>query len=63
MTWALAALVNFLQFQNVALIDSQVSNSHIEGMGGRTIPRKNYLQYLADALKHPPIGDWQSFSL
>ena len=57
-TLALAALREFLQARQVALIDSQVESPHIERHGGRNIPRERYLKYLDKALSMPAIKGW-----
>ena len=41
------------------LIDSQVETMHLKSLGGRLIPRKEFLRFLSSSLKHPSIiGKW-----
>ena len=41
------------------LVDSQVRTAHVESMGGRNVPRDEYLAMLSAALESPTLkGDW-----
>ena len=45
--------------EGFTLIDSQVHTDHVESLGGREIPRPEYLSLLASALEAPDLpGDW-----
>jgi leucyl/phenylalanyl-tRNA--protein transferase len=48
---ALVALVERLKMQGCSMIDSQVHTDHLEKMGAREIPRKEYLRKLKKALE------------
>ena len=54
------ALCLRLRDEGFALIDSQVRTEYVEGLGGRHIPRGEYLGILADGLSAKPDlrGDW-----
>lgn len=48
-----------LRDEGFTLIDSQVQTTHVEGLGGRSIPRNSYLEYLSSAISSPDIrGNW-----
>ncbi len=51
---AFYALVNHLRERDIAFIDSQVANPHMESLGGTDIPRAQYLKRLKAALASPP---------
>lgn len=57
-----AAFIPFvwrLRDKGFTLIDSQVQTSHVESLGGRSIPRDRYLEYLSAALTVPDLrGNW-----
>ncbi|TXT49432.1 MAG: leucyl/phenylalanyl-tRNA--protein transferase [Spirochaetes bacterium] len=54
-------LGSFLFGNGFLCIDSQVRTDDIAGMGGREIPRTQYLGILKSALAYPDrIGDWGS---
>jgi leucyl/phenylalanyl-tRNA--protein transferase len=43
------------------MVDSQVRTAHVESMGGRNVPRAEYLKMLAAALESPTLrGDWSA---
>ena len=48
---ALAALVDRLRIRGYTLLDAQWTTEHLEQFGAVDIPRRRYLQILADALK------------
>ena len=48
---ALAALVQRLRERGYALLDTQWTTPHLEQFGATEIPRRRYLQLLADALR------------
>ncbi len=63
---ALVHLVSILKKHNFLLIDSQIFTRHISLMGGKNIPRKDYLTILKEAIKDGEkttiIGSWSHFS-
>lgn len=45
------------------LVDSQVRTAHVESLGGKSVPREEYLSLLHTALHSPTRrGDWSAFS-
>ncbi|MCX7024978.1 MAG: leucyl/phenylalanyl-tRNA--protein transferase [Spirochaetes bacterium] len=56
---AFIPLVWRLLDEGIALVDSQVRTAHVESLGGRDIPRADYLAKLASLLTGPsPPGSW-----
>lgn len=56
---AFIPLVWRLRDEGFTLIDSQVQTAHVESLGGKSIPRATYMEYLAAALARPGIqGNW-----
>ena len=55
---ALAALVGLCRHQGVALIDCQQNTRHLASLGGREIPRAQFLQHMDGAQRQPPLR-WQ----
>ena len=52
-------LVQALTAQGFRLIDCQVYTSHLESLGAREIPRRQFLRELTQALEAPTLrGDW-----
>jgi leucyl/phenylalanyl-tRNA--protein transferase len=50
---ALAALVDYLRDQRYALIDCQVTSTHLLNLGAREVPRLEFLERLGEALRYP----------
>jgi leucyl/phenylalanyl-tRNA--protein transferase len=50
---ALAALAEYLLAHDVALIDCQVTSSHLQSLGAREVPRAEFLHRLTAALAFP----------
>jgi leucyl/phenylalanyl-tRNA--protein transferase len=58
---AFIPLVWTLAEAGFALVDSQVRTEHVEGLGGRDIPRADYIALLEEGLKAPTLkGDWKA---
>ena len=58
---ALITLARVLQQQGFVLIDCQISNPHLESMGGRHIPRSMFMEYMSkNAVLPPDHGIWDS---
>ncbi len=56
---AFAALVEWLRARDFALIDCQVPTRHLASLGAVAIPRKRFLEELAEALQAPTLrGKW-----
>lgn len=56
---ALFHLVEKLKQWHFDLIDAQQDTTHMRNMGGRTIPRKDFIHLLNQTLKHETInGSW-----
>ncbi|MBN1241661.1 MAG: leucyl/phenylalanyl-tRNA--protein transferase [Spirochaetales bacterium] len=56
---AFIALTLVLREDGIALIDSQVRTEHVASLGGREVPRNEYLERLRSALKAPTRkGSW-----
>ncbi len=56
---ALVSLCRRLRQAGFPLIDCQVRTGLVEGLGGRPIPRSEYLRRLNEELKHESLrGDW-----
>jgi leucyl/phenylalanyl-tRNA---protein transferase len=56
---AFAALVRDIRGWGFSLIDCQVSSAHLQTLGARDIPRREFLRRLADALRQPDrVGAW-----
>lgn len=60
---ALAYLVHFLRSHGVEMIDCQQVTAHLSRLGGRPIPRKEFLRHLRQAVAAPPIAHWQPIVL
>lgn len=52
---ALAALVSLCRHQGVTLIDCQQNTRHLASLGGREIPRAEFLQHIEEAQAQPPL--------
>jgi leucyl/phenylalanyl-tRNA--protein transferase len=50
---ALVALVEHARRVGVSLLDVQVPSSHLDSLGARAIPRREYLARLAEAVERP----------
>jgi leucyl/phenylalanyl-tRNA--protein transferase len=60
---ALVTLAQLLEQWDFALIDCQVSSTHLERMGAREIPRQRFLRELAAALRYDHrSGKWDLHS-
>lgn len=55
---ALVALVRHLQASGFALIDCQVDNPHLERLGSRNIPRREFQVLLDRHTSRGPSGKW-----
>lgn len=55
---ALAALVAFCRAQCITLIDCQQNTGHLASLGGREIPRAQFLDTVRQAIAEP-APDWQ----
>lgn len=58
---ALAALVRLLLENEVPVIDCQQNTSHLASLGGREIPRAQFLAHVAEATRAAPV-DWQRYA-
>jgi leucyl/phenylalanyl-tRNA--protein transferase len=57
---AFVALTLTLEGQGFPLVDCQVHTPHLEALGAREIPRKDFLELLEDALEGEPLkGSWK----
>ncbi len=52
---ALAALVGHLRRHKIEMIDCQQNTSHLASLGGREIPRREFLAHLKKAVREPQI--------
>jgi leucyl/phenylalanyl-tRNA---protein transferase len=59
---ALAGLVGMLKAQGFTMIDCQQTTSHLASLGGRAIPRQDFLEKIA-ALTALPSPDWLSMQV
>lgn len=59
---ALIRLVQRMRNAGFMLLDSQVPTPHVERLGGRSIPRAEYLEILKEAVTHPTITDLSIFA-
>ncbi len=56
---ALAHLTRFLDEQGFGLIDCQMNTAHLASLGGREIPRREFISHLQALTKTPPLsGRW-----
>lgn len=55
---ALHVLAQVLRERDVPWIDAQVPNPHLLSMGAHTIPRRQFLDELAQLTAQPAISDW-----
>jgi leucyl/phenylalanyl-tRNA--protein transferase len=56
---ALITLCRFLDRRGFLLMDAQLHTPHVQRMGGREIPRAEFLRILREALSHPTMrGSW-----
>jgi leucyl/phenylalanyl-tRNA--protein transferase len=56
---ALAALVAHLRSSGFGLIDCQMRTRHLESLGAREIPRRQFARLLEELIHYPrPPGDW-----
>ena len=61
---ALVSLVRQLQAWGFRLMDCQQSSPHVLALGAETIPRRDFLNHLADTVNLPDrLGHWQFDSL
>lgn len=59
---ALVRLVQLLRHWGFELIDCQVSTAHLQSLGAREIPRKEFLNHLAGATREATHrGSWSGF--
>lgn len=56
---ALTFLVNFLRKEQVRMIDCQQETRHLASMGARSISREEFIAWIKNAVKEPPITDWR----
>jgi len=58
---AFIPLIWTLADSGFTLVDSQVRTAHVESMGGRNIPRTQYMSLVKHALEAPTLkGDWNN---
>ena len=55
---ALAALIAFCLDRGIETIDCQQRTSHLASLGGRELPRAEFMRRLGTALAMPPVQDW-----
>ncbi len=56
---ALIRLARFLEHYGFTLIDAQLHTPHVESMGGREIPRTEFLSVLRSSIDYPTMrGSW-----
>jgi leucyl/phenylalanyl-tRNA--protein transferase len=56
---ALITLIGRLEERGFGLIDCQVETAHLESLGARPIPRREFSALLEEALRHETLrGDW-----
>ena len=55
---ALVLLARHLQRWGFGLMDTQFITPHLQSMGGRELPRHDFLRVLADLRTQHPQGDW-----
>lgn len=55
---ALVTLAQLLRERGFPWIDAQVTNPHLLKMGARTIPRRQFLDELAQLVRQPAPSDW-----
>jgi leucyl/phenylalanyl-tRNA---protein transferase len=55
---AFVHVVKTLGAAGVHLVDCQVANPHLESLGARTIPRKDFMQFLPSCTKVPKPAYW-----
>lgn len=60
---ALAYLVHFLKYHGVVMIDCQQETSHLASLGGKSLPRSEFIQHINHAITEPEIIDWQPRAL
>jgi leucyl/phenylalanyl-tRNA--protein transferase len=53
---ALAKLVERLRLLGVRVIDCQQATGHLASLGAREIPRRDFVQLLAESIQYPPTG-------
>jgi leucyl/phenylalanyl-tRNA---protein transferase len=58
---ALATLVQLLLGEDVPVIDCQQNTSHLASLGGREIPRVDFLAHVARATRAPAVN-WQQYT-
>jgi leucyl/phenylalanyl-tRNA--protein transferase len=55
-------LISVLKDRGFGLIDSQVYTGHVASLGGREIPRAQYLRLLSELLEYDTLkGSWRNF--
>ena len=55
---ALAALIAFCREHGIETIDCQQRTAHLASLGGRELPRVEFMRRLGTALAMPPVLDW-----
>ena len=55
---ALSALVCLCRRHGITLIDCQQNTQHLASLGGREIPRADFLRHVDSARQQPPVT-WQ----
>ncbi len=56
---AFLPFVWWLAEQGCTIVDSQVRTAHVESMGGKNVPKADYLRILSAALRQPGLkGNW-----
>jgi len=57
---AFILLARFLQSNDFTLMDSQVRTAHVETLGGKEIPRGEFLELVRAHTARPGLEDWSS---
>ncbi len=55
---ALAGLVAFCRQHGITLIDCQQATGHLASLGGREVPRADFVAHVAQAVQQADIADW-----
>lgn len=57
---ALCVLINEMQQREFVMLDCQVASEHLTTLGSRDIPRRQFLQVLAEHAQHDHAGSWET---
>lgn len=55
---ALAALVAFCRHHDIGMIDCQQRTGHLASLGGREIPRSQFIRHVEAAIAERAVNDW-----